>query len=106
MAHAAVKSSTLDVTFESSNFFRMVSTSPFALSSRAAEAAAKIWGAEVELEESNWLLNSAAEVLVGMSVKAFSITDRVVASTSALLTEVCQYQFRLSVEIEATYKRH
>jgi hypothetical protein len=70
---------------DSKSFLRVFSTSGDS-SSREADAAARMCGAEVELEERNWVLKSDGVVPSGMRVKAFSIAERVAWSVSADLT--------------------
>jgi len=74
-------------TLESKSLLRITSTS-LDSSSRAADAADKMCGAEVELEVRNWELKSVGDVSLGMRVNAFSIAERVAWSISADETEV------------------
>jgi hypothetical protein len=57
-------------------------------SSRAADAAERMCGAEVELEVRNWELKSDGVAPSGMRVNAFSIAERVGWSISADETKV------------------
>jgi hypothetical protein len=66
---------------------RIFSTSPDS-NSRAADAAERMCGAEVELAERNWELKSDGDVPSGMRVNAFSIAERVAWSISADETEI------------------
>lgn len=74
-------------TLDSNSLLRISSTS-LDSSSRAAEAAERMCGAEVELEVRNWELKSDGDVPSGMRVNAFSIAERVGWSISADDTEV------------------
>ena len=74
-------------TLESNSLLRIDSTS-LDSSSRAADAAERMCGAEVELEVRNWELKSVGDVSLGMRVNAFSIAERVGWSISADETEV------------------
>jgi hypothetical protein len=74
-------------TLESNNWSRIFSTS-LDPSSRAADAAERMCGAEVELEVRNWELKSDGVVPSGMRLNAFSIAERVGWSISADETKV------------------
>jgi hypothetical protein len=74
-------------TLESNSLLRILSTS-LDSSSRAADAAERMCGAEVELEVRNWELKSDGVAPSGMRVNAFSIAERVGWSISADETKV------------------